>query len=247
MPDSHAFEQSSRLGNLIVKKGWISLAQLEEALDYQVEHHCRLGQSLLELGYISAGQLDCIIKRQQWMRKILAGIVLVTTPICPVLANEKAGTIRFTVKTQETPSDNLWQQAPLNSPQEILLNQFNKLDYHVGITHQFSHRSGISFELEKRDMVNQAHLAEAYYPQISIFTASSKVTAQNSLDSVNDTAKITRSDRYKDTLPVVYRLTLKGYCIYEQTDEHIKYWAMERVKDSPYKKYELMFSITKNF
>ncbi|WP_444994991.1 hypothetical protein [Aliikangiella sp. IMCC44359] len=245
MFDNENFQQSSQLGRLVIKKGWISAAELEVALTHQASNDCKLGQSLIELGYISVRQLNTALRNQKWLRSIFAGVVMISAPICPVLANEKSDNFRFVAQTQAKS-----KVKPLKSgfmPQsKILSTKFNEYEYRVSVLHQFSTRSGVSLGIEKQDLsIERFSESEAYFPQISFYTSNKGKSLDIQPSSEGD--KKPRHDRYKNTIPPVYRLTLKGYSIYEKSDEHIQFWGLNKVKNNPYKKYELMFSITKHF
>ena len=76
MIGSRRLEQQSRLGNLLVKKGWLSQEQLGEALVYQHQQKRKLGEALIELGFINQSQLNQALKRQSWSRSTVAGLLL---------------------------------------------------------------------------------------------------------------------------------------------------------------------------
>ncbi len=55
---------ASRIGELLVKGGVISEAQLTEALKYQEGKGRKLGEILIELGYITTRELVCMLSEQ---------------------------------------------------------------------------------------------------------------------------------------------------------------------------------------
>lgn len=81
-------------------------------------------------------------------------------------------------------------------------------------------------------------------PQITLFSSSSTNLKPQSL---NATTKSIRSDRYKNTIPAIYRLTLKGYSIMEHSDNQTLAWTLNKVDNKELRKPQLMLSFTKNF
>ncbi|MDD5730531.1 MAG: ATPase, T2SS/T4P/T4SS family [Candidatus Omnitrophica bacterium] len=57
-------EKYLRLGELLIKEGLITEAQLEKAISYQREHGIRLGEVFIELGMIKEDQMVSILGRQ---------------------------------------------------------------------------------------------------------------------------------------------------------------------------------------
>ena len=76
MIGSERLAQQSRLGNVLIEKGWISQEQLGEALVYQHQRETKLGEALIELGFINQSQLSQALKRQSWSRSTVAGLLL---------------------------------------------------------------------------------------------------------------------------------------------------------------------------
>jgi hypothetical protein len=58
-----------QLGQILLKKRWISPGQLEEALNIQSVKQCRLGELLIQKGAIMNEQLDFALQEQHWRRK----------------------------------------------------------------------------------------------------------------------------------------------------------------------------------
>lgn len=58
-----------QLGQILLKKKWISSGQLEEALNLQSSKSCKLGEVLLQKGVIMNEQLDFALQEQHWRRK----------------------------------------------------------------------------------------------------------------------------------------------------------------------------------
>ena len=230
-------DRSSRIGVIALDNGWINQAQLSEALKHQADLDCRLGESLVDLGYLSEFQLKKALCRQRWMRSFVASVMMLSTPVCPVLASEKDEEIDFSATFSSHVSDyeapRIIDSAPFG---EVAFTQDS--DFVYAINHQFSPRTGIELGISEQPLSNTE---TGFVPKISVYTSLKSNVKQQGYKSG------TRSDRYKDTIPAVYRLTLKGYSVYENNSYHSKYWAFDKVKDSPYRKYEIMFSVTKEF
>ncbi len=232
-------QKNSRLGKLLLDRGWVDQKQLSQALEYQAQHQCRLGESLLALGLINQKQLNKVLCRQRWLRSFIAGIVMISTPVCPVLANEKPQKIKFTAQAIDHSDKKLFPRKTFNP--KLSLHDPSQLE----IQHNLTQKYGVEFAFGQVEFDYQVPSNEIFYSQISLFR--SRPVEELSLSSLKNKKKHQRFDRYKNTIPTVYRLTLKGYSIFEQSEDKMHFWRMDKVKDSPYKKYELMFSVTKQF
>ena len=62
-----------------------------------------------------------------------------------------------------------------------------------------------------------------------------------------DNGKVVRYDRYQNTIPAVFRLTLKGYSVMEHSNNQTDVWTLNKVKNKDLRKPEIMFSVTKRF
>lgn len=240
-------QQSSRLGRLVVMKGWITAEQLDVALKHQIENKCRLGESLVNLELLSEKQLNKVLCKQKWVRSFIAGVVMVTSPICPVLASEGTSTLQFTMQSDTGLQDTESKfTAKINAEQ---LEFSNKDRFHAGISHSFSSLGGVEFGVSKMLLASELFRSgEVYVPQITLFAShrNSRKLDFNSDWHYRFNEK-NRSDRYKNTIPAVYRLSLKGYSVFEKSDKIAKFWSFDKMKGQPYKKYEIMFSVTKRF
>lgn len=78
----------TRLGNLLVEKGVISSAQLEQAIVAQQASRKPLGEILVEQNIITARQLKRTLKRQQALRGALVTAVLSACPFQFCAAND---------------------------------------------------------------------------------------------------------------------------------------------------------------
>ena len=240
-------QQSSRLGRLVVEKGWITAEQLETALKHQIEHKCRLGESLVRLELLTEKQLKKVLCKQKWVRSFIAGMVMVTSPICPVLASEDTDTVQFVAQAGAE-----WQDKDSKLDQDSMSDQLKFTDqdkFHAGISHKFSSFGGVEFGVSKTVLVNdQLTSDETFVPQITLFASHDNTRKLDfNADQHYKFNKKNRSDRYKNTIPAVYRLTLKGYSVFEKSDKAAKFWSFDKMKGQPYKKYEIMFSVTKRF
>jgi hypothetical protein len=233
-------KETSRLGTLLVNKGAISDEQLEQALTYQQGKDLKLGEALIELGLIELKQLDKALCRQRWSRSLVASVMMIATPVCPVLASENSDDTQFNASsTVSITSDNYFQHNQTNEPKDKFL---------LGLAHKVSFSSGIEIGLGQANEMNNARFNRTaennYIPQITLFTSTNQIVNQSYLGSGEKS--LNRFDRSKNTSPAVYRLTLKGYALFEQDDKTVETFGFKRI-DTPYKSFELMFSVTKQF
>lgn len=56
------------LGQILLKKQWISPNQLERTINRQGKGDCRLGEILIQQGIIGQEQLEQALKEQYWRR-----------------------------------------------------------------------------------------------------------------------------------------------------------------------------------
>ena len=83
-------------------------------------------------------------------------------------------------------------------------------------------------------------------PQITLFSSRANNSKEFKLP-VNSSSKLARNDRYKNTIPAIFRLTLKGYSIMEHSNNQTLAWTLNKVDNKDLRKPELMFSFTKKF
>lgn len=86
MLTSHKQIDKSRLGRLLVNRGYISQAQLDDALALQRQKGVLLGQVLMEQGLISEKDLSRTLKHQERYRYAAALVAVVVSPLQPMLA-----------------------------------------------------------------------------------------------------------------------------------------------------------------
>lgn len=76
----------SRLGRLLVNRGFISESQLDQALIEQAQSGLRLGELLVSKGWVKEIDLARVLKQQSNYRKIATVVALATAPLQPMLA-----------------------------------------------------------------------------------------------------------------------------------------------------------------
>ncbi|EON92408.1 type II secretory pathway, ATPase PulE/Tfp pilus assembly pathway, ATPase PilB [Marinobacter lipolyticus SM19] len=80
------FEEKSRLGRLLVNRGYLSSLQLDEGLRLQRETGQRLGEVLIQAGWITERELLRVLKQQARYRKAAAVFTMVTLPLQPLVS-----------------------------------------------------------------------------------------------------------------------------------------------------------------
>lgn len=80
------FEEKSRLGRLLVNRGYLSEGQLEEALLAQSKTGQRLGEVLIASGWVSDQALHRVLKHQARYRNTAALVAMVTLPFQPLVS-----------------------------------------------------------------------------------------------------------------------------------------------------------------
>ncbi|XOZ34308.1 type II secretion protein ATPase [Halomonadaceae bacterium KBTZ08] len=84
-PSSQQLEKS-RLGRLVVNRGYITDAQLQQALEEQRVSGERLGVVLVRAGWITERELERTLKHQKRYRYAAALTAIVVTPLQPMAA-----------------------------------------------------------------------------------------------------------------------------------------------------------------
>lgn len=79
-------KEKSRLGRLLVNRGYLSEAQLEQGLALQRETGERLGEVFTRLGWISERDLDRVLRHQARYRNAAALVTMVTMPFQPLVS-----------------------------------------------------------------------------------------------------------------------------------------------------------------
>jgi hypothetical protein len=86
--------EKSRLGRLLVNRGYISEAQLDIALQAQRASGKRLGEVLIESGLLSDKDLSRTLKHQSRYRYTAAFVAMVVTPLQPLVAFAATPTVQ---------------------------------------------------------------------------------------------------------------------------------------------------------
>ncbi len=79
------FEEKSRLGRLLVNRGYLSEGQIEEGLRLQRESGKRLGEVFIAAGWITERELGRVLKHQSRYRSAAAMVTMATLPFQPLV------------------------------------------------------------------------------------------------------------------------------------------------------------------
>ena len=79
------FEEKSRLGRLLVNRGYLSEGQVDEGLRLQRESGKRLGEVFISAGWITERELGRVLKHQSRYRSAAAMITMATLPFQPLV------------------------------------------------------------------------------------------------------------------------------------------------------------------
>lgn len=263
---------SYRLGELLIEAGHINEQQLLEALLYQQERRIPLGEALIVMGYLSQSKINQAMRRQKWLRRI-ASLLLLVSPLAPVMAKEtlssssaelyEAGgelnndTYEHDVAVPltstkfiegERVTTSIWQGVDQTQPVYFIDNQFSDVQQQPRLNFSFSDDTRVSIAFNSS--VNASWKNGLYRPvrwesEIVIDHFSDTGSRLKHYSSRN--YRTNEHNRYKNSEPVMYRLTLKGYSLFESVDERAQYFALNRMRNDPGRKYEVMFSITQRF
>ncbi|MBJ6138006.1 pilus assembly protein PilB [Marinobacter litoralis] len=86
MKVQRGFEEKSRLGRLLINRGYLTEAELEEALTQQRTSGQRLGEVLVASGCISEKDLVRVLKHQSRYRNTAAFVTMVALPFQPLVS-----------------------------------------------------------------------------------------------------------------------------------------------------------------
>ncbi|WP_166251317.1 pilus assembly protein PilB [Marinobacter salicampi] len=86
MKISQNHQEKSRLGRLLVTRGYVSETQLEQGLSLQRETGQRLGEALVQAGWISERELYRVLKHQTRYRHAVALVAMVSLPLQPLVS-----------------------------------------------------------------------------------------------------------------------------------------------------------------
>jgi len=122
MIDQNKLQQKSRLGSILVSRGYVTPAQLAQALELQASSDIRLGEALIELGFIDQTQLKKALRRQNWLRSITAGVALVLAPFSPAFAASQGATGKSSSGSSQI-SVTILPKTILNGEQSLKLSE----------------------------------------------------------------------------------------------------------------------------
>ncbi|AOY87868.1 pilus assembly protein PilB [Marinobacter salinus] len=80
------FEEKSRLGRLLINRGYLSEVQLEEGLNLQRETGQRLGEVFIQCGWVTEKELYRVLKHQARYRNTAALVTMVALPFQPLVS-----------------------------------------------------------------------------------------------------------------------------------------------------------------
>lgn len=80
------FEEKSRLGRLLVNRGYLTEGQVEEGLRLQHESGQRLGEVFIAAGWLTERELGRVLKHQSRYRNAAALITMATLPLQPLVS-----------------------------------------------------------------------------------------------------------------------------------------------------------------
>lgn len=80
------FEEKSRLGRLLVNRGYLSEIQLEEGLRLQHDTGQRLGEVFIQSGWITERELHRVLKHQSRYRNAAALVTMAVLPFQPLVS-----------------------------------------------------------------------------------------------------------------------------------------------------------------
>jgi len=84
--NQHEQVQKSRLGRLLVNRGYISEQQLDQALTAQAEQGCLLGEVLVAKGWVTERELQKVLRHQKNYRLATAAVTMIVAPLQPMFA-----------------------------------------------------------------------------------------------------------------------------------------------------------------
>ena len=89
---------NSRLGQILIKKGYLSPEQLDEAIHFSQSDDKRLGEYLIENRMISRWQLRRALSSQSQLRLSVSLSMVLLTPVDKLLSEECAETVDRTLE-----------------------------------------------------------------------------------------------------------------------------------------------------
>lgn len=105
----HGHQEKSRLGRLLVGRGYLSEAQLDEGLLLQRETGQRLGEVFVQSGWITERELYRVLKHQARYRNAAAFVAMVTLPFQPLVS--LAATNNGTTATKDSEAAEVYEKS----------------------------------------------------------------------------------------------------------------------------------------
>lgn len=96
-------QQHSRLGQILISKGLITLQQLDQAIQLQLSNGLRLGETLIQQGWISERQLWQALKKQNKLRLAATLVAALLSPFQLASADVQQRQAPTSLTRQETP------------------------------------------------------------------------------------------------------------------------------------------------
>ncbi|BES71244.1 hypothetical protein RE428_22620 [Marinobacter nanhaiticus D15-8W] len=109
MRTTQGHQEKSRLGRLLINRGYISEYELDNALQQQRASGALLGEVLIASGWITERELSRVLKHQKRYRHAAAFMAMVTLPLQPVvtLASSSPGSAAAASQSGQTYSESL--------------------------------------------------------------------------------------------------------------------------------------------
>ncbi|WP_404363034.1 pilus assembly protein PilB [Marinobacter sp.] len=83
---AQGYKEKSRLGRLLVNRGYLSEDELEQGLRLQRETGQRLGEALIQAGWLSERELKRVLRQQTRYRHAVAFAAMVSLPFQPMVS-----------------------------------------------------------------------------------------------------------------------------------------------------------------
>lgn len=171
----------SRLGRLLVNRGYISEVQLQTALEQQRAAGGRLGEALISQGIITEKELNRTLKHQERYRFAAAFVAMVVTPLQPMVAMASGGAAASIPKTPVAESQSLafskFSRMQALDDSELgsvsaqgLTEDFQKISERIA-----DFKNGDGSELDKEDISQVEMLAHLALPVSNFIESDTKI------------------------------------------------------------------------
>ena len=249
--------EKPKLGELLLKKGIISRSQLKIALEIQKQNDFKLGEALISLNFVTKTTLKRALVKQSWLKLLATVSTFLLAPIVPfntcLAANSQSNhsiEVASLDKVNSVFTENLNASFTPISIDENAKNYYfsshatnaSGADVFFVLNSKLSRYSGLRFSLFSTPSLESEQNYPSFDPQISIF----KFSFKPNLFSFNKQKRLS-NNRYTNSIPAVFMLTLKGRSIYETAGNETKVWSLNSAKKGVQRKAQLMFSVTKHF